>query len=139
MTNLYRKTRGFSTEEEREEKGYIVAVGGRYLFQSGESGVRHAMVACPKCKAENNLFFTDERPEAIICGKCHNAVSLYRCFHCGVEHKDGDQAFIVLESIPYGSIHDSAFCGTQYACSSKCIVEAFSKDDFDAKGMCRRG
>jgi len=92
-------------------------------------------VECQSCEEQLVVFYELSTPDRVECPACGHENNLVRCINCNAERQPGDQGFIELD-VPYGStVHDSFFDGPAYACSAKCLVEAFSKDDFEAKGM----
>lgn len=92
-------------------------------------------IDCQNCEEQLVVFYELNTPSKVECPGCGHENNLVRCINCDAEQKPGDQGFIELD-VPYGStVHDSLFDGPAYACSAKCLVDAFSKDDFEAKGM----
>lgn len=90
---------------------------------------------CQSCDVQLVVLYELSTPNNVECPGCGHENNLVKCVNCESEWQKGDQGFIELD-IPYGStIHDSLFDGPAYACSAKCLIEAFSKDDFEARGM----
>jgi len=90
---------------------------------------------CEQCEQDIVVYYELSTPHNVECPNCGHENCLMRCIHCKSEWQEGDQGFIEFD-VPYGStVHDSLFDGPAYACSSKCLVEAFRNDDFEAKNM----
>jgi hypothetical protein len=90
---------------------------------------------CQNCEEQLVVFYELSTPNKVECPGCGHENNLVKCINCSAEWQKGDQGFIELD-IPYGStVHDSLFDGPAYACSAKCLVEAFANDDFEARGM----
>jgi hypothetical protein len=86
------------------------------------------------CEAVITVSYKGAPPHQIACPDCGCEIVIYKCLNCDAHYEKSDQAFISCD-VPYGSTVADSIFGPAYFCSSKCIVEAFSKDDFNAKSM----
>lgn len=107
-----------------------------YFQGDTPEGMSTVEVYCESCTKTLVVGFTTTQPDSINC-PCSAKILLYKCLNCGVGHdrEAWDQAFLEL-FVPYGStVWDSKYYGPAYLCSTRCLLEAFKNDSFDAKNM----
>ncbi len=89
---------------------------------------------CEQCEEEMKVDYKGAPPNSVTCPSCSSEIVIYKCLNCRARYEEGDQGFITLD-VPYGSTVWDNMYGPAYACSSKCLVEAFKNDSLNCKGM----